>query len=408
MVQAFFAGGRVPSRFLGAASARAPHPAQMAPIAQMRAASRPPHPATVGRPSGPEGRPHPAKVGHAAQPFAGQPARPPHPAQLPQRRPATEARSAAQAAPDAQPSAGARAFQTPPGFLGGASAQRGQALPAPVQKKMEAFFGADFSDVRVHVGPEAASIGALAFTVGSDLYFAPGYYDPHSQRGQELLGHELTHVKQQREGRVANPFGDGVAVVQDPELEAEADRMGKAVAASAQPKTAAAFQTRVPAAPPRFPAAQAKSGAYELIVGTYLHEGGDHGRLPDELAGHSFVAIREPGGEAQAFGFSPANFGQYEPQRDLGRLKSGVEGVVHDDARAFDKPGVKTRSYRVTPAEAQAAMAKVAEYQSGKYPFSLDRRQCSTFALDVLRAAKISDLPGAPVRRPREMYRQIG
>jgi hypothetical protein len=91
---------------------------------------------------------------------------------------------------------------------------------------MEGLLGADLSGVRVHVGPEAASIGALAFTVGSDLYFAPGQYNPGSPQGQRLLGHELTHVVQQRAGRVRNPFGSGLAVVQDAALEAEADRMG--------------------------------------------------------------------------------------------------------------------------------------------------------------------------------------
>jgi hypothetical protein len=99
-----------------------------------------------------------------------------------------------------------------------------------VQKKMESFFGTDFSDVRVHVGQEASSIGALAFTYGSDLYFAHGQYDPHTSHGQRLLGHELTHVLQQRAGRVRNPFGSGVAVVQDPGLEAEAERMGVRIA----------------------------------------------------------------------------------------------------------------------------------------------------------------------------------
>ena len=106
----------------------------------------------------------------------------------------------------------------------------GRALPEAVQKKMESFFGADFSDVRVHVGPEASSIGALAFTYGSNLYFAPGQYEPNTPHGQRLLGHELTHVLQQRAGRVRNPFGAGVAVVQDPGLEAEAERMGVRVA----------------------------------------------------------------------------------------------------------------------------------------------------------------------------------
>jgi hypothetical protein len=102
----------------------------------------------------------------------------------------------------------------------------GQALPEAVQKKMESFFGADFSDVRVHVGHEASSIGALAFTHGSNIYFAPGLYNPATPQGQQLLGHELTHVVQQRAGRVRNPFGSGVAVVQDPLMEAEAERMG--------------------------------------------------------------------------------------------------------------------------------------------------------------------------------------
>lgn len=117
------------------------------------------------------------------------------------------------------------AFQLPSNFNLRPRAM-GRALPESVQKKMESFFGADFSDVRVHVGPEAAAIGALAFTHGSDIYFSHGQYDPQSPHGQRLLGHELTHVLQQRAGRVRNPFGSGVAVVQDPGLEAEAERMG--------------------------------------------------------------------------------------------------------------------------------------------------------------------------------------
>lgn len=102
----------------------------------------------------------------------------------------------------------------------------GRPLPDPVREKMERFFGADFSGVRVHVGAEAPAIGALAFTVGETIVFAPGQYDPASPRGQQLLGHELAHVVQQRSGRVRNPFGNGLAVVSDPGLEAEADRLG--------------------------------------------------------------------------------------------------------------------------------------------------------------------------------------
>jgi Domain of unknown function (DUF4157) len=141
----------------------------------------------------------------------------------------------------------------------------GRPLPEPIQKKMEAFFNASFADVRVHVGHEASSIGALAFTHGTDLYFAPGQYNPESTPGQQLLGHELTHVVQQRAGRVRNPLGSGIAVVQDPALEAEAERMGLRAASFVRPIQAkpAAFGpggAPFPSASPR-PSTVAANGA---------------------------------------------------------------------------------------------------------------------------------------------------
>jgi hypothetical protein len=102
----------------------------------------------------------------------------------------------------------------------------GLPLPDAVRTKMEAAFSADFSDVRVHIGREASSLGAIAYTWGTNIHFAPGQYSPNTLQGQKLLGHELWHVVQQKNGRVKNPFGGGVAVVQDHALEAEADRMG--------------------------------------------------------------------------------------------------------------------------------------------------------------------------------------
>ncbi|WP_081987792.1 DUF4157 domain-containing protein [Sphingomonas sp. 37zxx] len=102
---------------------------------------------------------------------------------------------------------------------------RGNPLSDSVRAKMEAAFGTDFSRVRVHEGPQAARIGAIAFTTGHDIYFAPGQYRPETVQGQQLLGHELAHVVQQRQGRVKAP-GSGVSVVQDHALEAEADRLG--------------------------------------------------------------------------------------------------------------------------------------------------------------------------------------
>lgn len=105
----------------------------------------------------------------------------------------------------------------------------GSALPEQVLDKMESSFGHSFSDVRVHQGAEAKQVGALAYTRGANIHFQPGLYDPDSQRGQELLGHELTHVIQQKAGRVAAPQSkaDGAAPINaDTGLESEADAMG--------------------------------------------------------------------------------------------------------------------------------------------------------------------------------------
>lgn len=150
----------------------------------------------------------------------------------------------------------------PPGFA--AATHGGSPLPEPVRAEMESFFHTDFSDVRVHVGQQAPAIGALAFAMGSHLYFAPGLYQPDTARGRELLGHELAHVVQQRQGRVRNPYGSGTAIVVDPALEAEADRAAQSIA-----RTLAVQKRDVaPAASPRPPSSsvQRRSTAVQPLL----------------------------------------------------------------------------------------------------------------------------------------------
>jgi GNAT superfamily N-acetyltransferase len=160
------------------------------------------------------------------------------------------------------------AFAVEAGPLGLASGS-GKPLPEAVRGKMEAALGADFSNVRVHVGPQADRIGAIAFTIGSDIYFAPGRYQPDTLQGQQLLGHELAHVVQQRAGRVRNPLGAGLAVVQDHALEAEADRLGQRAAAH---RLAVQAKMRSGAVPPPTPVrisppVSAGPGSYLLTAG---------------------------------------------------------------------------------------------------------------------------------------------
>ncbi len=101
-------------------------------------------------------------------------------------------------------------------------------MPEGVQAKMQGSFGTDFSNVNIHQNDNSATeMGALAYTQGNDVHFASGQYNPNTQAGQELLGHELTHVVQQREGRVKpTKQGKGLSVNDNPSLEHEADVMG--------------------------------------------------------------------------------------------------------------------------------------------------------------------------------------
>jgi|GEM_PF-4978779 hypothetical protein len=72
----------------------------------------------------------------------------------------------------------------------------------------KAFFGKrlghNFSEARIHTGPEAdasaKSLNAKAYTVGNHIVFKEGLYDPATQAGKALLAHELTHVMQQQHG----------------------------------------------------------------------------------------------------------------------------------------------------------------------------------------------------------------
>lgn len=66
-------------------------------------------------------------------------------------------------------------------------------------------FGANFSQVKIHTGGNAAelakSLNAQAFTIGQDIYFAK----PAGANDLGLIAHELTHVVQQGGGKIKPP-----------------------------------------------------------------------------------------------------------------------------------------------------------------------------------------------------------
>jgi hypothetical protein len=184
--------------------------------------------------------------------------------------------------PPAHPDAGVAASSLVAGpaqrkatTAGAASAERpvppkgggGSSLPSDVRVRMEAALDAGFAAVRVHQDAYAQTIGAQAFTRGTEIFFAPGRFDPSSPQGLELLGHELTHVKQQAEGRVPVTAQIGGAPANDdPALEREADELGAKAAraaagkGTAMPHAAAGRQeAEVPAATANHAPTQAKA-----------------------------------------------------------------------------------------------------------------------------------------------------
>lgn len=108
----------------------------------------------------------------------------------------------------------------------------GTPLDESTRASMEASFGEDFGDVRVHTDAQASqsaqAVGANAYTVGSDIVFRSGHFDSSSPTGQRTLAHELSHVVQQRSGPVDGTEAPGGIRLSDPD-----DRFERAADATA-------------------------------------------------------------------------------------------------------------------------------------------------------------------------------
>lgn len=85
----------------------------------------------------------------------------------------------------------------------------GHALDPQTQQLMESRFHHDFSQVRLHTDEKATesarSVNALAYTVGQQIVFDSGHYNPRTLTGQTLLAHELVHTIQQGKQSPATP-----------------------------------------------------------------------------------------------------------------------------------------------------------------------------------------------------------
>ena len=95
----------------------------------------------------------------------------------------------------------------------------GRPLSPKLRSVFEERFGEDFRKVRVHASEQAAesarALDAAAYTVGNDLVFDAGKFNPNSKQGEHLLAHELAHVVQQsRGGDAPQSFNSGSGLEQ--------------------------------------------------------------------------------------------------------------------------------------------------------------------------------------------------
>ncbi|WP_217333117.1 DUF4157 domain-containing protein [Rhodanobacter sp. C05] len=145
----------------------------------------------------------------------------------------------------------ATATKTPPSATRIPALAPGESLNAvtyssgrPLDRSLSAQFGAqlhtDLSDVRIHTGEHAAqaadAIQAQAFTVGKDIVFGAGQYQPESSSGKHLLAHELAHVAQPQGGAAKGISQHGDASEHEADHAADALMQGK----TATPKASAA------------------------------------------------------------------------------------------------------------------------------------------------------------------------
>jgi hypothetical protein len=110
----------------------------------------------------------------------------------------------------------------------------GQPLPTEIRREMEHELGVSLVGVRIHTDVLAAqaarALGAEAFTLGEDIFFAEGTFAPETLSGRKLLAHELMHVVQALRSDTG-PTHDGLRLSQpDEPLEREAEVVAERIA----------------------------------------------------------------------------------------------------------------------------------------------------------------------------------
>jgi outer membrane protein OmpA-like peptidoglycan-associated protein len=242
--------------------------------------------------------------------------------------------------------------------------QSGRPLDANVRQRLEPRLHADFSEVRIHTGEQAAqaaaAIDAQAYTVGRDVVFGAGEYQPGTGSGQHLLVHELAHV--------AQPEDSGVAALSAPgdASEREADRVADAVSQDrpAPLPTAAAAPVQRQAVSATNQLLDKASPFLAAATGSAILEGFDTGKADIKPPQHAQLVttahniqqllLQYPLATIHVIGHTDT-VGTEAANLDLGRLRAAA---VEDALARLGVPAQKIDSTSVGEAAPQAVKTR--------------------------------------------------
>ena len=194
-------------------------------------------------------------------------------------------------------------IEAPP-IVGDVLRSSGQPLDAGTRAFMEPRFGHDFSKVRVHTdakaGESARAVQARAYTVGSNVVFGAGEFNPGTDAGQRLMGHELAHVVQQERsdspGMIQRRETDDRSCAGLKDIESDIDQEVNNEISSARNEVAA----KTPSGSPKFIKALAENVYSRLGKGvispieSFIEKlgGAKINRPPMDLAGTKYSGVR--------------------------------------------------------------------------------------------------------------------
>jgi hypothetical protein len=240
----------------------------------------------------------------------------------------------------------------------------GRNLDPEVRSDLETRLGHDFGAVRVHTGAaaesSAAAVNAQAYTVGNDVVFGAGHYDPQSASGRGLLAHELTHVAQQSRST-------------GPNLQRKASDAAKQCGGS---WTCAAAPCEKPDPGREGSADNPSSWTLKIMIDAEAPSAAEVGI---STVGHTYVEFTTSTGAAWTYGFYPNKaFGTPDPM-----FHPQVFGcTVHPDTNhASCVDYVETLN--VTQPQFQAALTFAQNICRAPPSYNVQSFNCTTFVRDV-------------------------